>query len=47
MFPCNHVLGAPGNLVQPLVYLCEIAGIPPIVLGEEGAKRIRPIWERI
>ena len=47
VFPCNHVLGAPGNLVQPLVYLCEIAGIPPIVLGEEGAKRIRPIWERI
>jgi len=47
VFPCNHVQGAPGNLVQPLVYLCEMAGITPVVLGEEGAKRIPPIWERV
>ncbi|HUW33007.1 MAG TPA: hypothetical protein VM223_15470 [Planctomycetota bacterium] len=47
VFPCNHVQGAPGNLVQPLVYLCEIAGITPVVLGEEGASRIPPIWERV
>jgi len=47
VFPCNHVQGAPGNLIQPLVYLCEIAGITPVVLGDEGAKRIPPIWERV
>jgi len=47
VFPANHVQGAPGNLVQPLVYLCEIAGITPIVLGPDGEKRIAPIWERV
>jgi len=47
IFPCNHVQGAPGNLVRPLVYLCEMTGITPIVLGEEAAHRIPPIWERM
>jgi len=47
LFPCNHVQGAPGNLVRPLVYLCEIAGITPVVLGADAAGRIPPIWERV
>jgi len=46
-FPCNHVQGAPGNLVQPLTYLCEIAGITPVILGKDADKRIPPIWERV
>ncbi len=46
-FPCNHVLGLAGDHVQPLVYLCEIAGITPVVLGKRGKKRIKPIWERV
>ncbi len=47
VFPCNHVLGAPGNLVRPLTWLCEIAGIQPIVLGQDGKDRIPPLWERV
>jgi len=47
VFPCNHILGVAGNHVRPLVYLCEIAGIDPIVLGSESEKRIPPIWERV
>ena len=47
VFPCNHAQGAPGDLVRPLTYLCEIAGITPIILGERGAQRIPPIWERV
>ncbi|MFQ6133457.1 MAG: hypothetical protein ACE5R4_15550, partial [Armatimonadota bacterium] len=46
-FPCNHVLGVAGNVLRPLVYLCEIAGITPVVLGEDGKDRIPPIWERV
>ncbi len=44
VFPCNHVLGVPGDWVRALVYLCEIAGIQPIVLGREVSA---PIWERM
>ena len=47
VFPCNHVLGTYGDHVQALIYLCEIAGITPIVLGPEGKDRIAPIWERM
>jgi L-fucose isomerase len=47
VFPCNHVLGVAGNYVRPLTWLCEIAGIAPVVLGEDGRSRIAPIWERI
>jgi len=47
VFPCNHVLGVAGNLVRRLVYLCEIAGITPVVIGEDGRSRIPPIWERV
>ncbi|MBC7238821.1 MAG: fucose isomerase, partial [Chloroflexi bacterium] len=39
VFPCNHVMGTAGDRVRALTYLCEIAGITPIVLGPEGADR--------
>ncbi|MEW6234084.1 MAG: fucose isomerase [Candidatus Omnitrophota bacterium] len=45
VFPCNHVLGAAGDIVQPLVYLCEIRGIKPIVLGKTKDGFYPPIWE--
>lgn len=45
VFPCNHVMGTAGDRVRALTYLCEIAGITPIVLGPEGADRLPPIWE--
>ncbi len=47
VFPCNHVLGAPGDLVRPLNYLCEISDITPVILGEDGKNRVPPIWERV
>jgi L-fucose isomerase len=47
VFPCNHVLGVAGNVVRPLTYLCEIAGVTPIILGPESERRIPPIWEHI
>ncbi len=47
VFPCNHVQGTVGDQVQALTYLCEIAGITPVVLGPEGAARSIPIWERV
>ena len=46
-FPCNHVQGAPGDLVRPLTMACEIAGIQPVVLGPAGQERIPPIWELV
>jgi L-fucose isomerase len=47
VFPANHIQGAPGDLVRPLVYLCEIAGVKPVVLGSAAQSRIAPIWERV
>jgi len=47
VFPCNHVLGVPGDRVGALNDLCEIAGIVPIILGPEGRDRVPPIWERV
>ncbi|RKY65300.1 MAG: fucose isomerase [Candidatus Latescibacterota bacterium] len=47
LFPCNHVLGVAGDHVRSLVYLCEISGITPVVLGPEGRERTEPIWERV
>ena len=47
LFPCNHILGVEGDRVRPLVWLCEMAGITPVVLGEAGKERIAPIWERV
>jgi len=46
-FPCNHVLGVAGDYTRSLVYLCEISGIAPVVLGPEGRNRTAPIWEKI
>jgi L-fucose/D-arabinose isomerase len=46
-FPCNHVLGVAGDHVQSLVYLCEMAGVAPVVLGPRGKERVAPIWERV
>jgi L-fucose isomerase len=46
-FPANHAQGVPGDLVKPLTYYCEIAGITPVILGKAGEDRIKPIWERV
>jgi len=45
VFPCNHVLAVEGDKVEALTYLAEIAGIKPIILGEDGKKRQTPVWE--
>jgi len=47
LFPCNHILGVAGNHVRSLKYLCEIAGIEPIILGKEAQKYIKPIWKHV
>lgn len=45
LFPSNHILGVAGDYLDSLIYLCEISGITPIVLGDDGKNRIKPIWE--
>jgi len=47
VFPSNHILAVAGDHVRSLTYLCEIAGIEPIILGPESRRRMIPIWERI
>jgi L-fucose isomerase len=47
LFPCNHILGVAGNHIRSLKYLCEIAGIEPIILGKEAQKYIKPIWKHV
>jgi L-fucose isomerase len=47
IFPCNHVQGAPGDLVRPLATACEMAGIQPIILGPAGKARPAPVWEQV
>lgn len=47
VFPCNHILGVAGNHVRPLKYLCEIAGIEPVILGPEAQKYGEPLWKRL
>ena len=47
VFPCNHILGVAGNHVRPLKYLCEIAGIEPIILGSEAQKYSKPLWKHV
>lgn len=47
VFPCNHILGVAGDYLDSLIYLCEISCITPIVLGEDGKNRIKPVWERV
>jgi len=46
-FPANHIQGVVGNVIRPLVYLCEMTGITPVVLGPEGKERIKPVWELV
>ena len=46
-FPANHIQGVVGNVIRPLVYLCEMRGITPVVLGPEGKERIKPVWELV
>jgi len=40
-------MGVTGNRVRALTYLCEMAGIAPVILGPEGKERVPPIWERV
>lgn len=47
IFPCNHVQAIPGDMVQRLVYLCEISGIKPILLGKTADGYLPPIWEQV
>jgi len=47
VFPCNHVQGVPGDRVRVLNYICEITGMQPVVLGQTGHGRTRPIWELV
>lgn len=47
VFPCNHILAVDGDCVQALVYLCEITGIKPIVLGKTKEGMHPPIWELV
>jgi len=47
VFPANHIQGVPGDRVNALTMLCEMAGIQPIVLGPEGEQRARPVWEQV
>ena len=45
VFPCNHILATPGDVVRPLIHLAEIVGIPPVVLGRSQGSP--PIWDRV
>ena len=47
VFPCNHILGVEGDRVRPLTWLCEMAGITPVVWGKAAEERVVPIWERV
>jgi L-fucose isomerase len=47
LFPANHIQAAPGDLVRPLVWASEMAGITPIVVGDAAKEIIPPIWERV
>ena len=47
VFPCNHVIGVAGDRLRPMLYLCEISGIKPVVLGDSAIDMVLPIWERV
>ncbi len=47
VFPANHIHGIPGDHVEELVRFCEIAGVKPIVLGEDVKRFHKPIWELV
>jgi L-fucose isomerase len=44
LFPANHFHATPGDRVRPLIQAAEMAGIPPVVLGDGSG---RTIWERV
>jgi L-fucose isomerase len=44
VFPSNHIMATEGDAVARLVHAAEIAGITPVVLGEQRPPRI---WERL
>lgn len=44
-FPANHAQGVVGDRVRALSYLCDIAGIIPVILGKAKKERTKPIWE--
>jgi len=47
IYPCNHVLGVSGDFLKPLVYICKITGITPIVLGDDSKNCIKSVWEYV
>ena len=47
LFPCNHVIGAPGDLTEELVTFSELRGIRPVVCGPRGRDRVEAIWEKV
>src|SRR5579884_409868 len=47
VFPSNHILAVQGDHVRSLTWLCEIAGIRPIILGDPGRPPVAPIWDRL
>ena len=47
VFPCNHAMGVAGDKLRAMTWLCEIAGIKPVVLGSAGKERVLPLWERL
>jgi len=47
VFPANHVHGIAGDCVRRLVYLCQIADIKPILLGETAKGYLQPVWEQV
>lgn len=47
IFPANHIQAVVGDQVRALKYMCEIAGIKPIILGPKAQEFKAPIWEQI
>jgi L-fucose isomerase len=47
VFPANHIHAVQGNRVTSLKYMCEIAGIKPIILDNKNKKYSKPVWEII
>lgn len=45
VFPANHAHATPGDRVEALVQVAEMAGIKPVVLGGRDADL--PLWERV
>lgn len=41
IFPSNYIMGIAEDYLDSLIYLCEISGIMPVVLGCDGTNRIK------